>query len=127
VGYVEQAVDEASPIPLVDTAERGFNANMYESFAELMEATTAAAVTFDFSFSPSWPTSLDLDVTVPLAVSAAAIPLMREAATVLRRTEEPQPFTIRGLVFGLESSGNPSDLLHPVGSREITIQAENLG
>jgi hypothetical protein len=125
--YVESAVDELSPTPLVETFESGFNANMYERFADLMEATSAAALAFDFAFSPAWSPPADLiSVTTPI-VPATAIPLMRAAAGTLRREEEqPVPTTLIGEVFRLESSGNPADLLHPTGSREIVLKAENL-
>jgi hypothetical protein len=125
LSYVESAEDEASPVPLLDTFERGFNANMYDRFAELMEGTTASTLSFKFSFSPAWPVSDELRAR-ETKISAAAIPIMREAAKTLRRVEEPGPIVIEGIVFRLESSGNPSDLLHPIGSREIIVRADNL-
>ena len=51
---------------------------------------------------------------------------MRTAATSLREPEESPPHTVLGTVFRLETKDNPADLLHAVGSREVTLLSEEL-
>jgi hypothetical protein len=123
---LQGASDNAASPPL-DAFESGFNANMYDRFAELIDETTASEIAFEFEFSPAWPPADDLRADIRPKISAAMVPFMREAAKSLRRVSEPSGrIPVEGTLVRLEASGNPADLIHPVGSREIILQADNL-
>ena len=125
VSTVCDAVATGDTAALVATAKTGFSANACEQFAKLVEDTSPGGLVFAFAFSPEWPADIEFAQVREFAVGVPHVEISRAAAKVLRSQFTPRPETVFGRVVRLESEGDPSDLLNPIGSREIAIQWSN--
>ena len=125
VRTVCDAVTTGDTAALVATAKTGFSANACEQFAKLVEDTSPGGLVFAFAFSPEWRADRELAQVREFAVGMPHVEVSRAAAKVLRSQFTPRPETVFGRVVRLESEGDPSDLLNPIGSREIAIQWSN--
>lgn len=126
---IEIAGREGDARTITEAYRTGFNANMCEEFAALLRATGGASITFDVVLSPDWPAPEDLQRSQHFEARPQAIELVEEAAKRLRQTEFDRNRVIVGRVIRLKSDSDPSDLLNPAGSREITMlfQSADLG
>lgn len=116
------AVEADDTRTLVDGASTGFSANSCEFFAKLVEETAPGGLLFAFQLSPEWPTAVGLAQTNEFLVGPRHVEITRAAAKVLREQYVPTFETLIGRIVGLTSDGNPSDLLNPMGDREIAVQ-----
>lgn len=129
VRTVCEAVATGDIAALVANAKMGFSANACEQFAKLIEDTSPGGLVFAFAFSSEWRSDADLMDAREFAVGLPHIEASRAAAKALRSQFTPRPEKVFGRVIRLESEGDPSDLLNPMGDREIAIQwsSEDLG
>ena len=84
---------------------------------------------FSFSFSPEWRADAELVQAKQFAVSMKHVEVLRAAAKILRTQFSSRQETVSGRVVRLASEGDPSDLLNPMGERQIAVQwsSEDLG
>jgi hypothetical protein len=122
---VQTAVTEQDPGPITSHFRTGLSANMCEELAEIADAVKGERLGFEFAFSPEWRVSPDIVVGERYDISNAHVELIADAAKRLRFQEFERNRTITGLIRGLKSDNDPSNLLNPVGSREISIHWES--
>jgi hypothetical protein len=123
------AVDSDDTSALVTSAKTGFSANACEQFAKLVEETAHSGLVFSFAFSPEWRPPAELIQTKEFLVGPRHVEVTKAAAKELRRQLVPRAEKVFGRVVRLASDADPSDLLNPMGDREIAIQwsSEELG
>lgn len=119
------AVDTDDVTALVSNVKAGFNANACEQFAKLVEDTSPGGLMLSFAFSPEWKVSAELTETRSFTVGPRHIELTKAAAKLLRRQVQPRAERVIGRVVRLESDADPSDMLNPLGEREVAIQWSN--
>ncbi|WP_131860243.1 hypothetical protein [Bosea sp. BK604] len=102
----------------------GFDADMLDNLAGLLEGVRSEALTFEFELSAEWPPDVDLDLHSTFVVATSIAPTVRELAAKLRETVLPSASVIRGFVTKLANADNPADLENQKGSREVTIAWE---
>ena len=119
---VMAASDEDNPRRLIEGYQTGFSANMCEDFLDIVEATAGRGIAFEFAFSPEWRVPPDIGPVHTFDVGPRQIEVMREAAKELRDQDFDRPRIVIGRIVRLESRSDPSDLLHPVGAREVVVQ-----
>jgi hypothetical protein len=107
----------------------GFNANMCEDFATLVEKVSPSGLLIDVTFSPEWSPREGLLSKSIFTVDNRHAEAAEEAARTLRKIEIRLDRTVVGRVVRLESNANPQELLTPQGTREIAIDcsSEDLG
>jgi hypothetical protein len=129
VSAVCEAVHSDDIAPLIAAAKVGFSANSCELFARLIDETSPGGLVFSFAFSPEWRPAAELVEATNLAVGPRHVEVTTAAAKELRRQIQPREARVHGRVVRLESENDPSDLLNPMGEREIAIQwsSEDLG
>ena len=115
------AVIEQDPGPITSHFRTGLSANMCEELAEIADSVKGERLGFEFAFSPEWRVSPDIVVGERYDISTAHVELIVDAAKRLRLQEFERNRTITGRVIRLKSDNDPSNLLNPVGSREIAI------
>lgn len=124
------AVDTGETADLVENAKKGFGANSFELFAKLIEETSPGGMEFDFIFSPEWRPAFDLREPQQLLVGPQHAEISKVAAKLLRSQFKPRPGeTIFGRVVRLANDSDPSDLMNPMGDREVAVAwgSEDLG
>ena len=114
---------------LIASAKIGFGANACDLFAKLVEDTSPGGMVFSFSFSPEWRPAVEFVQVEEFVVGQRHVEVSRAAAKLLRSQFTPRPEKVFGRVVRLESDTDPSDLLNPLGEREIAIlwASEDLG
>lgn len=129
VRAVCNAVETDDITALVDSVKSGFSANACEQFAKLIEETSLGGLVFSFAFSPEWRPPVELVGVRDLSVGPRHDEVTKAAAKELRQQVQPRAETVFGRVVRLESNADPSDLLNPMGEREIAIQwsSEEIG
>jgi len=118
---VQIAVTEQDPGPITSHFRTGLSANMCEELAEIADSVKGERLGFEFAFSPEWRVSPDIVVGERYDISTAHVELIVDAAKRLRLQEFERNRTITGRVIRLKSENDPSNLLNPIGSREIAI------
>ncbi|AZO77482.1 MULTISPECIES: hypothetical protein [unclassified Bosea (in: a-proteobacteria)] len=116
--------DEApayQPAVLADPAV-GFDADMLESLAALLEGSRSEELTFEFNLSPEWQPDEDLSLQTQYVVNARVAELARDIAATLRNASVPSDSRISGYVTKLATKENPADLENLKGSREVTVE-----
>lgn len=126
---VVDAVDRDDISDLVANSKVGFNANACEQFAKLVEETALGGMAFGFAFSPEWRPPSDVVQVKEFVVGPRHVEVTKAAAKELRKHRVPRAERVFGRVVRLESEADPSDLLNPIGDREVAIQwsSEELG
>ncbi len=130
VRSVCNAVNTGETKDLIENAKKGFGANSFEQFAKLIEETSPGGMEFDFFFSPEWRPASDLRERQQLLVGPQHAEMSKAAAKLLRRQFKPRPGeTVFGRVVRLANDSDPSDLMNPLGDREVEIAwgSEDLG
>jgi hypothetical protein len=122
VQAVCDAVASDTTARIVTSVQTGFSANACELFADLIENTSPGGLILSFAFSPEWRSDDELVKASSFAVGPRHVEVTRTAAKELRHQIQPRAEKIFGRVTRLESEADPSDLLHPMGDREIAIQ-----
>ncbi len=122
VKAVCDAVSHDNPEHLIVSAKKGFSANAYEQFAQLIEETSLGGMAFSFALSPEWNSPSDLAQTPEYFVGLRHVEMTRAAAKVLRSEALPRAEKVTGRVVRLASEDDPSDLMNPMGDREIAIK-----
>ncbi|KAB2910925.1 MAG: hypothetical protein F9K29_23765 [Hyphomicrobiaceae bacterium] len=122
---VQTAVTEQDAAPIASNFRTGLSANMCEELADLAESIKGERLGFEFAFSPEWRVSPDIVVGDRYVVATEHVELIKDAAKRLRLQEFERDRTITGRIVRLKSDKDPSDLLNPVGAREITILWES--
>jgi hypothetical protein len=121
-----QSIDMAVRRKDVDTAvenhETGFNANMCEQFADLVEQVSPSGLTLDVAFSPDLAPRSGVDAKAVFVVTGQHAEIAAEAAQRLRKLAIDPNQTVVGRVVRLKSDDNPSELLETHGSREVTVE-----
>lgn len=122
VKAVCDAVIHDTPQQLIDGAKTGFSANAYEQFAQLIEETAPSGLAFSFALSPEWDVPPDLVQPSEYFVGQRHVEMTRIAAKALRKEIVPRSENVVGRVVRLASENDPSDLLNPMGDREVVIK-----
>jgi len=122
VKAVCDAVNHDNPEHLIASAKKGFSANAYEQFAQLIEETALGGLAFSFALSSEWNLPSDLMQAPEYVVGPRHVEMTRAAAKVLRREAVPRAEKVIGRVVRLASEDDPSDLMNPMGDREIAIK-----
>jgi hypothetical protein len=114
---------------LLHDFERGFSANAFEEFADLVESTAHTGMIFAFSFSPEWPPAEGLAEAKDLQVGPRHVEVTREAARSLRTQPVKRDEEVFGRIVRLQTEADPTDLVSVVVEREVVIQwsSEDLG
>jgi uncharacterized protein (DUF2249 family) len=125
---IERAERDENVSIITDGYRSGFNANMCEDFAELIENTTDT-IRFQVLWSPEWRPPPDLVGTSTFEVHPNTLEIVSAAASSLRRQETNLPRTVVGRVIRLRSDHDPSDLLDTSTPREINLiwESEEFG
>lgn len=129
IRVLRDAVQLKDPRHVVKNVESGFNANVCESFAELVESTARSGMTFTFAFSPEWVVADDFKASRDYFVGPAHIEISREAAKLMRDQPFSRPEQVFGRIIRLQNEADPTDLFNQTVEREIVIQwsSEDLG
>ena len=122
VSAVVDAVARDDTSELVANAKVGFGANACEQFATLIEETSLGGMAFAFAFSPEWHPSPELVQVKEFVVGPQHIEVTRVAAKQLRQQLLSRAEIVTGRVVRLASEDDPSDLMNPLGDREIAIK-----
>ncbi|MFM9940486.1 MAG: hypothetical protein ACKVP7_13445 [Hyphomicrobiaceae bacterium] len=122
---VQTAVNEQDVAPIMENFRTGLSANMCEELVDLSDSIKGERLAFEFAFSPEWRVSPDIVIGARFEVSGAHVELIKDAAKRLRLQDFERDRTINGRIVRLKSDKDPSDLLNPMGSREITISWES--
>jgi hypothetical protein len=121
-----QTIDTAVKRADVDTAvadhETGFNANMCEKFADLVDNVAPDGLSIEVAFSPELATRPGIAIRSTFFVTRTHAELAAETAQRLRKLAINPNQTVVGRVIRLRSDDDPSELLEPYGSREVTIE-----
>jgi hypothetical protein len=82
-----------------------------------------------FAYSPEWQPLDELVAVKDVPIGPRHVEVTRAAAKELRQQIRPRAEKIVGRVVRLESEADPSDLMNPIGDREIAVQwpSEDLG
>lgn len=118
----QAAVSEQDTSAIVENYKIGLSANMCEELVDLAESIKGERLGFEFAFSPEWRMSPDIRSDRHFVIAAQHIELIKDAARHLRLQEFERNVVVAGRIVRLKSDNDPSDLLHPLGSREVTIQ-----
>ncbi|HQU25275.1 MAG TPA: hypothetical protein PKX13_13470 [Acidiphilium sp.] len=121
VSAVVDAVTRDDTTDLVANAKVGFSANACEQFADLIEQTSLGGLAFAFALSPEWRAPPDLVQVKEFIVGPQHVEVTKAAAKEMRKHHLPRAENIVGRVVRLESDADPSDLINPMGDREIAI------
>jgi hypothetical protein len=129
VQTVRDAVALDTTARIVANFKTGFGANACELFADLIEDTSPGGLVISFAFSPEWQPLDELVVVKDVSIGPRHVEFTRAAAKELRQQIQPRAEKIVGRVVRLESEADPSDLMNPMGDREIAVQwsSEDLG
>lgn len=128
IRIVCEAVQSDNQASLIADVSKGFSANAYEEFANLLESTSGNEMVFSFSFSPEWNAPKELTDAGDFVVGPRHIEFVRAAAKKLRKQAISRPEILIGRVERLQSEDDPSDVLNP-GEREVSVRwlSEDLG
>ena len=119
---IEGAIAREDPSEIVRGYEAGLNANACEELAALVEVPHAGEVRLDIVFSPEWGVP-DVGAAPSFEIRhALSAEIMREAAKVLRHSDEERRRTIVGLIRTLHSNENPSDLFSISGTQDVIVE-----
>lgn len=119
---VAAAVSADSTDPITDTVGAGFNANVCEQLAALVDGTSPSGLFFDFSFSPEWRHPEEKNIErYQFDLGRPQVEVIREAAKVLRARVTSWDETVFGRVIRLASEVDPSDLTDMMGERGVAI------
>jgi len=121
VSSIVDAVAREDTTNLVANAKVGFGANACEEFANLIEETSLGGLAFSFTFSPEWHAPPDLVQVKEFIVGPQHVEVTKAAAKEMRKHLLPRAEKVVGRVVRLESDADPSDLINPMGAREIAI------
>jgi hypothetical protein len=120
---IEQGVTKDSVDEVVGDHLQGFNANMCEDFATLVEQVSPSGLTLEVVFSPEWKPRAGFSAATTFSVDKRHAEVAEEAARRLRKVEVQLNRTITGRVFRLESRANPQEILAlQGGGREIAVE-----
>lgn len=102
----------------------GFNANMCDALADVIDETEVSRMIIAITPSPEWRSALLSDLP-PVILERKNIDLLRDAAKSMRVDEDPRPVKVVGRIRRVETDGNPADLAEDNSSREIEINWPN--
>jgi len=127
---VSAAVSVDSTEPITNSIQTGFNANVCEQLANLVEETSPGGIAFDFSFSPEWKGELNSTINPQsFVLGRPHVEAIKSAAKELRSKVQSWDETVFGRVIRLATDADPSDLTDFMGEREVVIlwSSEALG
>lgn len=129
ISDLERSVQNDTIDDVVQDHLNGFNANMCEDFATLIEHVSPSGLVLEVAFSPEWKPRAGIDALTRFSVNLRHAEVAEAAARELRKIEIELNRTIVGRVFRLESHANPLELLASRGSREISVDysSDDLG
>ena len=107
-------------ITFITKSQGGFNANMCDALADVLDETDVSGITIGILPSPEWR-SPKLAEMVPVSVQRKNIDILREAAKSLSVNEKPRSVRVFGRIRRVETDGNPSDLLEDTALREVEV------
>jgi hypothetical protein len=119
---VARAVATDSTDPITSSMKTGFNANICENLAGLVEQTSPSGLTFEFAFSPEIPADGKEYAQEPCyTLGLPHVEVIKAAAKQLRDEIQSWSETVFGRVIRLASDVDPSDLTDMLGDREVAI------
>lgn len=111
--------------PFLSAVEAGSSANLYEALATMLQPFDGAVLESSVSFGAVRPTTTPV---VRARFDPESVPVLREAARVLKEREPIPDFELEGLVVGLTSEepdrGGTITVLGPVDGRLRRVRVE---
>jgi hypothetical protein len=121
---IEEAIKRDDPKEIVQSYDRGLNANACEDLAAMVETPHVGEITFEISFSPEWGVPEDVGTRPSARIAKArGLEVIREAAKALRTVNYEKRRTIVGKVRTLHSmEETPAELFTISGLQDIMVE-----
>lgn len=120
---VEAAIKREDPAMIAQGYQTGLNANAVEELTALVSEPQVSEVHFQILFSPEWGVPPDLGDAPAVTLSQArGVPVLQEAAKVLRAVDYERRRTIVGRVRTLHSMDTPADLYSISGLQDVIVE-----
>ena len=116
----KNAVKQTSIESLVNSYQSGFSSNMCKAIVDISR-NKAATVEYSVLWSPKIPPPEDLANVPPLLLNETDYAYLESASRQLRNLEPQDTFLVRGLVYGVSSSDDPSI---PEAGRSVVVEWE---
>jgi hypothetical protein len=118
---IKQASEDDNPALISESYRTGFNANMCEELADLVESTTDR-IRFEFEWSPEWTPPSDVSTLRTYEAPLHTASILRDAANGLRKQELGGNRRIDGLIIGLKSEHDPTNILDASVPRQVFVR-----
>jgi hypothetical protein len=114
-----EAVESQSPKAIVSRMD-GFNSNMCDAMADIIEETNVSKMVIGIKLSPEWR-STAIQQDAKFLIEQKNVDLLRDAAKSMRVDEKPRHVTVFGRIRRVETDGNPADLLDDPATKEVEV------
>ena len=121
---IEGAIARENPSEIVQSYDKGLNANACEDLAAMVETPQVPEITFDISFSPEWRLPEDVGAHPSATITKAqGLEVIRQAAKGLRTINYEKRRTIVGKVRTLHSmEETPAEFFTISGLQDIMVE-----